>query len=105
MSTPTRIRWLGTGTGSDEVGQVLHGEEPDHPLRLKVTRERVRVDLWHHLLELSQTGLGDDALGVTELVVRDAALNVLADVGGLDLDARGPLDPEQHVEQVDRLGS
>jgi hypothetical protein len=73
--------------------------------RLQLAREIGRIGLGHHLVQLLGAGLADDLVLVRELVVGDAALDVLAEVRGLDLDAGALLDPEQDVEQVDRLGA
>src|SRR5437868_3239946 len=84
MSTPTRSRRSGTCRPSPllhHVGQVLDREQLDHVLRVQGAALLVLVDLGHDLLELLEALLADDLVLVAELVVRDAALDVLGEVG------------------------
>src|SRR5262245_1556961 len=92
-------------TGLDHVDQVLDREERDDLLGLQGALELTGVDLRHDLVELLGSLGRDDLVRIRELVVRDAALDVVAEIRGLDLHAGALLDAEQDVEQVDRLGS
>src|SRR5918992_4465233 len=82
MSTPTRIRRLGGAcTLRDQIGQVLHREVVDDLFGLQLAAKLIRIDLRHDRLQLLEALVGDDLVLVAELVVGDAALDVLSEVG------------------------
>src|SRR5262249_23111469 len=77
-------RFLGGRAARDHVGQVLDREVHDHFLGRELVFVLVRVDLRHHRREVLEALARDVAAGA-ELLLRDAALDLVAEVGGLDL--------------------
>src|SRR4051812_24708338 len=103
-SIPTRSSGGGeSGTLGDQIGEVLDAEQVDHTLGRQGAQQRGGIDLRHDRLQVGEARLGDDLALIAELVVGEAALDVLGEIGGVDLHAGAALDSEQHVEQVDRL--
>ena len=56
-----------------------------------------------YALQLREAGVGDDAF-LLELGLGQVAARVLDDLAARDLDLERALEPEHHVEEVDRLG-